>query len=436
MTYRFYYGWVIVAVSFFTLFLVMGVRFSFGVYYIAILGEYGWGRAETAGAFSMAMIFHAIFAPVTGTLIDRFGPRKLFPMGAIFLSLGLLAASRISAIWHLYLFFGGVIAIGINTMSYSPHMSIIPKWFIRKRGLASGLVVSGIGFGTLVLVPFNELMIDSLGWRSAFFILSGIILCFLAPVTAIFHRRSPREIDQYPDGLVPGDDKQSTLQPERNISSSNVPGFWTLKTAVHAGTFWYVFLAVTFDGFVVSMLLVHQAVFTVDVGYSKLLAASLVGLVGLLGSVGGILCGHLSDRVGSTTGYTLGSIFSFAGIVFLFFIKDSFSPWMLYTFVILYGLGNGGKMPMIATITGDLFPGNALGRIMAIQSIGWGIGGAAGAYLGGYFYDQTGTYFVPFLLLLASIIFSVFSILMAAPHPYQTSPNDAVTSDHEKMLSK
>jgi len=139
----------------------MGTRISFGVYYIAILGEYGWGRAETAGAFSMAMVFHAIFAPVTGTLIDRFGPRKLFPLGATFMFLGLLGASRISAIWHLYLFFGVVMAIGINTLSYSPHMSIIPKWFIRRRGLASGLVLSGVGLEALVLVPFNELMIDT-----------------------------------------------------------------------------------------------------------------------------------------------------------------------------------------------------------------------------------------------------------------------------------
>jgi MFS family permease len=107
------------------------------------------------------MVFHAIFAPVTETIIDRFGPRKLFPLGAIFLFLGLLAASRISTIWHLYLFFGVVMAIGINTLSYSPHMSIIPKWFIRRRGLASGLVLSGVGLEALVLVPFNELMIDT-----------------------------------------------------------------------------------------------------------------------------------------------------------------------------------------------------------------------------------------------------------------------------------
>lgn len=423
---HFYYGWIIVAVSTFTLFLVSGTRFSFGVYYIAILGEYGWGRAETAGAFSLAMVFHAIFAPVTGTIIDRFGPRKLFPLGAIIFFLGLLAASRISNIWHLYLIFGVVMAMGINTMSYSPHMSIIPKWFIRRRGLASGLVISGIGFGSLVLVPFNELMIDMLGWRSAFLILSIIILCSLVPLTAIFHRRSPREIGLYPDGLTSEDNGSFHLQPEKNEVASRAIKSWSFHSAVHVRAFWFMVLAGTCDGFIINMLLVHQAVYLVDMGYSKLLAASLVGLVGLFRSAGGILCGFLSDHIGGKAGYTLGSMLSFTGILFLIFIKDSFSPWMPYAFAILFGLGNGGKMPMTATITGDLFPGNALGRILAIQSVGFGIGGALGPYLGGYFFDQMGTYLVPFSLLLASIILAVFSIWMAASHHRKTYRETAV----------
>ena len=424
--HRFYYGWVIVALSFFTLFLAMGTRFTFGVYYIAILGEYDWGRAETAGAFSLAMVFHAIFSPVSGILVDRFGPRKLFPIGAIFLFLGLLAASRISAVWHLYLFFGVVVSIGINSLSYSPVISIIPKWFIRKRGLATGLALSGVGAGTFLLVPFNELMIATLGWRSAFLILSGIILFFLVPATALFYRRSPRDMGLYPDGIVPEDEDPSPLQPEKDIPpSDDVPVYWTFKDAARVKAFWFMTFVIVCDAFVVNMLLVHQAVYIVDLGYSKMLAASLVGLVGLLRSLGGILCGFLSDHMGSKRGYTLGSILTFFGILALLFVKNTLSPWMLYTFVILYGIGFGAKAAMIATINSDLFPGNALGSIMGTQSIGFGIGGAIGAYLGGYYYDQMGTYFVPFLLLLASVILSVFSIWMTTPHPWRSSHNIA-----------
>ena len=419
---KFYYGWVVVAVSFFTLFFTLGIRYSFSVYYIAILAEYGWGRAETAGAFSLAMIFHAMFAPITGTLVDRLGPRKLFPLGATLLFFGLLAAGQISAKWHLYLFFGVFMAIGINTLSYAPHMSIIPRWFIRKRGLASGVVASGIGLGTLVLVPFNEFLIDALGWRSAFLVLAGIILCTLIPMTALFQRQSPKDVGQYPDNIVPEHRKRSPLHQERDLPSPDGQKFWTVKATIQERAYWCIVLAVICDGFIINTLLVHQAVYIVDVGYSKRLAASLVGLVGLFGSVGGLLCGFLSDHVGRKAGYTLGSVFSLIGILFLMLIKDAVSIWMPFVFVLLFGLGNGGKMPMIAAITGDMFPGNALGRLMAIHAVGFGMGGAIGAYAGGYFYDRMGTYFVPFLLLLATIIIAAFSIWMTAP-TYKSSMN-------------
>jgi len=183
------------------------------------------------------------------------------------------------------------------------------------------------------------------------------------------------------------------------------------------------------DRIIISRAFELTVAFIVDAGYSKMVAASLVGLVGLLGSAGGILSGILSDHFSSKTGYTLGSVLSFTGIFFLLLIKNSVSTWMLYTFVILHGFGTGGKIPMTATITYNLFPGNALGRILAIQSIGFGFGGAIGAYLGGYFYDQMGTYFIPFSLLLASIILGVASIWMAAPNRLRISRNASMQRD-------
>jgi len=203
---RFYYGWIIVAVSFLTLFFAVGIRFSFGVFYVAILNEYGWGRGETAGAFSLAMVMHSCFALVTGTLIDRFGPRTLFPLGATFLAIGLAAASRITDIWHLYLFFGVILAIGINTLAFAPHMSRIPKWFIRRRGFANGLVVAGMGLGTMVMAPVIQFLIDTVGWRFAFLCLAGLVLCIVLPITSIFMRRSPKEVGQHIDGADPGPD--------------------------------------------------------------------------------------------------------------------------------------------------------------------------------------------------------------------------------------
>jgi len=391
----------------------MGTRVSFGVYYIAILGEYGWTRADTAGAFSLGMLIHAFFAPITGILIDRFGPRRLFPLGGVLLFIGLLAASRISAILQLYLFFGVIISIGINILSYSPHMSIIPRWFILRRGIASGLVLSGIGLGILILVPFNQLIINSFGWRSAFLISSSIIIIILVPVLAIFHRVSPGEIGQYPDNKKPTENTGPKNPKKNYIESSGIHNLWSFNDAIRTPACWLMILVLSCDGFIASTLLVHQAAFIVDVGYTKMLAAILVGLVGIIGSAGGIIVGFISDHVGSKKGYLIGGLFSFAGIFFLLLIKDTSTQWMLYAFAILYGFGNGGKMPMYATITGGFFPGNALGRILAMQSIGFGIGGALGSYQGGYFFDIQGSYFIPFLMLFIVNVIAVLLVHMA-----------------------
>ena len=415
---RIYYGWVIVAVSFTTLFLALGIRYSFSVFFIAILEEYGWGRGETAGAFSLAMVVHGLFAPVTGTLVDWLGPRKLFPLGAVFLIVGLVAASNIRTLGHLYLTFGVVVAIGVNTLSYAPHMSLIPKWFIRKRGLASGLVLAGIGMGAMVLLPATEYIIDTQGWRSAFIVLAVLVLCVIVPLTLIFQRRSPEEVGQFPDGrkgASPFLAKPGQEAAESSARPTLVLKRWTVSAALATASFWYVSFTVFCNGFVINLLLVHQAVHMVDTGYSPMLAASLVGLVGLIGSLGGIGWGFISDHMGREMANTLGGLAAFSGVLSFLFLDYAPSPWLVYGYVVLYGLGFGSFGPMTATATGDLFPGNALGRILSLQSIGFGIGGALGAYVGGYFYDITGTYMIPFIMLLVTVLLGIGGIWLAAP---------------------
>jgi MFS family permease len=140
-----------------------------------------------------------------------------------------------------------------------------------------------------------------------------------------------------------------------------------------------------------------------------------LGIVGLLASIGGILSGSFSDRFGREITLTLGSGLAFVGIFILILVRDNASPWMLYAFVILYGLGQGTLPSMGATATADLFPGNSLGRIFSIQTIGFGLGSGLGAYVGGFFYYLMGSYVVPFYLLLVSLALAVLGIWMAAP---------------------
>jgi MFS family permease len=270
----------------------------------------------------------------------------------------------------------------------------------------------------MVLLPVTEIMIDAFGWRSAFLFLAGLLLCIIVPMTALFQRRTPREVGQYIDGATPVPVKKPQSQAEgcsQDIPLPHLTEQWTLRAAFCTKAYWCLALTSFSSGFVSNILLVHQAVHMVDLGYTKLLAASLVGVVGLLGSMGGIFSGSLSDRIGRENAYTLGNCAAFAGVLSFMFMRDSASWWMLYAFVILYGLGFASTSPINASAIGDLFPGNSLGKIMATQSQFFGLGGALGPYLGGYFHDYRGSYFVPFLLCLVGIILGIFGIWTAAP---------------------
>ena len=418
--YPFYYGWIIVAVSFFTVFFVLGTRSCFGLFYTAILAEYGWGRAETAGAFSLMMVFHACMAPFTGILIDRFGPRKLFPMGAVIVGIGLAASSLISEIWHLYLCFGVITAMGTNMQSYAPHMSLIPRWFIRKRGLASGMVLSGLGPGTMLLALLIGFIIDREGWRYAYIVLSAIIFCVVVPMNALFQRNGPEEVGQTIEGAHPNlndqyvsTDKNHRKHNERPIAQE----IWTFQAAARTKAFWYLIVVGFAQGIMINTVMVHLAPHTVDLGFSRMLAASVVGVVGLLGSLGTILFGMLSDRVGRESGYFLVSFGASIGFLLLILTNYYPSEWLLHTFVIIYGVCQGGIVSIVAAATGDLFhSGNALGRIISTQAVSFGLGSATGAYLGGSFFDRSGSYTMAFIIVLFFIWIGAFSLWAAAPH--------------------
>jgi len=160
-----YYGWVIVAVMFLTLFVSTGFRFAFGVYYSAILDETGWGRAETAGVVSAAMIVYACTAALSGYLFDRLGARVLFPIGALCMGAGLMLCSTAKSLVGLTASYGILMGLSYAALGFIPHMAIVPRWFDRRRGLASALSLAGSGVGSLAIAALSAELIVHVGWR-------------------------------------------------------------------------------------------------------------------------------------------------------------------------------------------------------------------------------------------------------------------------------
>jgi MFS family permease len=162
---KFYYGWVIVGLSMISMAFWFGIRATFSVFFVALIDHFHWGRAEAAGAQSIAMMVYMIMAPIIGTLVDRIGPRKVIVPGILLTGLGLLLCTQIRTLFQFYLFFGIIVGMGVTCLSIAPFTVILAHWFERKRGTANGLAGVGIGLGIFVLVPLIQYLISSQGWQ-------------------------------------------------------------------------------------------------------------------------------------------------------------------------------------------------------------------------------------------------------------------------------
>lgn len=155
----FFYGWVIVAVAFVTMAVGVNARTAFSLLYPPILDEFGWDRGVTAGAFSFGFLVSAVLSPFIGRLMDHRGPRFVIEIGVAAMAAGLLLATLVRQPWHLYATLGVLVGAGGNCLGYTVHAYFLPRWFVRRRGLAMGIAFSGVGAGSIVLLPWLQTII-------------------------------------------------------------------------------------------------------------------------------------------------------------------------------------------------------------------------------------------------------------------------------------
>ncbi|MBI3078875.1 MAG: MFS transporter [Deltaproteobacteria bacterium] len=393
---RLYYGWVIVGVSFLTLAVGGSTTASFSVYYVAILKEMGWSRADTALAFSLTMLVFALGGFPIGTLLDRFGPRRLLPAGALVLGVGLLLSSGVTRLWELYLFYGVLVGLGITLIGYIPTTVVISRWFERQRATALGVGGAGRSLGNLLLLPFYQGLIAELGWRSAYRLQAVLIAAVLIPLNLLLQRPPPQRPG--PPASPAGDE-------------------WTGPRAVRSVEFW-LFTALGFLGGInISAVTMHQVAFLVDQGYGAYLAATIAGVLSVTSSAGNIAGGFLADRWGRRAIYSLGAVAAAGGVVVLLLIQRDPLPLLPALYAICYGLGFGMTGSVTTALHADVFGGRHFGAIFGLIQLGSGLGGVLGPWLAGWIFDHLGSYALAFLLILGNILLrwaGVFAIMARA----------------------
>jgi MFS family permease len=418
---RFYYGWIIVAVALISMAIWFGIRSGFSVYYVALLDEFRWSRGGSAGVQSMAMIAYTVMAPLVGGLIDRFGPRRVIAPGILILAGGLLLCSRIKTLTEFYIFYGVLVGTAIASIGIISYSAILAHWFEKKRGLASGIAVSGMGLGTFVLVPMSQSFISTWGWRMTFMITGCLVFIILLPINALFLRHTPQKLGQHPDGLDPSDSNhQNHSYRQPNYIQDND---WSLKKAAHTLRFWSL-IAFPFFGFIgIFIIIVHQVRFLVDQGIDKMAAAFILAMIGIISSIFRMFWGWLSDHISRELTYTMGIVCACVGAGSLLLFEIQGAAFFTYSFLVLFGMGWGVTAPIFIAVAADLFKGRIFGLIYGFVEAGIGVAGAFGAWIAGFIFDKTQSYQLAFILAIVTFLISVVFCWLAAPRKYHGVTN-------------
>lgn len=410
---RFYYGWVIVGIGLLSMGFWFGIRATFSVFYVALLEEFSWGRGESAGVQSAALITYTFMSPFIGGLIDRYGPRRIILPGILMLSLGLALCASVRSLTQFYLYYGVVVGAGVTSISIVSYTAILAHWFEKKRGLASGIAVSGSGLGTFLLVPFTQYFIIMWGWRSTFISWSVLVFIILFPVTLLFLRYKPQDMGLLPDGLLTPPVAPRGHSDEKPAGPQGQE--WTLVNLIRSGRFWALVAFTSLSLVGVYIIFVHCIRFLVDMGVDKMKAAYILALVGMISSLFRIFWGGISDRIGRESTFTMGMLCACMGLLSLLLMIHTGQQGYVYAFMLFFGAGWGATAPMFMAAATDIFKGKIFGLIYGIVEAFIGIAGAFGAWVGGFVYDRTQSYQWAFIIAFAAFALACVFMWFAAP---------------------
>lgn len=395
-------GWTTLAASFITLAVIYGVWYSYSVFLVALIREFGWSRSLLSGAFAFFSVVNGGLGPPVGWMLRRVGPRRVILAGVGVMALGLCLTAETTRWWHLYLAFGLITALGISLNGWIPQVVLVRGWFPDRVGSAMGIASAGIGVGIFAVVPLAQLLIEWCGWRWTLRVLAVLTVAWGLP-SAVWLVRDPPAFAAGSAGLraAPG--------------PAGAAAHWTLATATGSWRFWGLAGVYFMGNFVTQMLMIHQVAYLVDHGVPPLMAATVGGLVGLV-SIGAKLgWGVLSDRTSRELAYSLAAGCMAAGTGLLVLAGKYPASALPYVYAALTAFGYGVLSPVFPAAASDLFGGPGFATIYGALYTTICLGLASGPWAAGRIFDLTGSYAAALWIGLAMAVVSPVLLWLAAP---------------------
>ncbi len=408
--YKFFYGYVVVAAGLIASIFMVGTFTSFGIFFKPLSLEFGWARATTSTAISVAALVMGLSGIAVGRLTDKYGPRMVLIAGGLFMGLGSLLMSKVSTLWQLYLFYGVLVATGM-TGADIPIVATVARWFVKRRGMMTGITKVGAGVGIMVVPLLASWLISSYGWRNAYAILGIIALVGITSLALLF-KRDPSQIGELPDGAT---EEQAT---ESNVNTRQ----FSLREAMGTRQFW-TFSAMWFSFmFCMQVVMVHIVPHVTDVGISATMAATIVSVIGGFSILGRLGLPGLSDILGTKMAYMIAFFFLAAALIWVQFAQGA---WMFYLFAALYGVAHGACFALLAPMMVELFGLDSLGSILGAVLFMGTPGGIISPILAGWIFDIMGNYQLAFWICFALSVVGLILISLLRPTSSKGGANDS-----------
>ena len=389
---------VVLALCFILALLAAGMNLSFSVFLLPLEKALSVERGEVSSIVSVALLISGLMSPVTGTLMEKLGPRVLYPAGLALFACAYAVASHAETIYMLYASVGVMGGVSIACVGPVPAAVLINRWFHARVGAAMGVIYSASGVGTLIISPIAAMLVAHYGWRGAYQIYA-IALAALIPLLLLMPWRKIRAGHPHY--------RQFHASRNDNSAANNSTDVWTLKRAMRTMAFWDMAAAFFFAGAGVMSIMIHSVSFMIETGVEPVHAAAAFGFIGLLSPFGVIGFGVLGDRIGPRPAVLLSYVLSLSSVGGLFLIKYYPSPIAIPVLVISVGLSMGARGPTVSAMAARIFAGPNFGGIYGAISLCGGLGSATGTWLGGYLQDV-------FHTSDALLIFSAVMILCSA----------------------
>lgn len=404
---RVHYSWVIVAASFMFTSMAFGVIYSYGVFFKPLAQDMGWNRASTSGVYSLNAVTRGVFATFSGWATDKWGPRLTIVGGTVLIAIGLMMSSQMKSIWQFYVLYGLVVGIGMS-VSISPLQATTARWFASRRGMALGIVSSGVGLGPMILAPVSERLITGSGWRLAYVSLGGAALV-LGLSSALFLRKNPAARGLRPYGAPSQETRAQPNAPQKSSAGPPATTEYTLRKGLASRSLWIMALAFFFSGICIQTIMVHLVNYATDRGIDPLTAATLVSSLSVGGVVGRLGIGTALDRIGSRAIF-IGCMVLMAATMASFIYSGSL--WQLHASAAIFGVCYGGIATVMPVIVGQWFGLNSVGALVGITTMFATSGGALGSYEAGQVFDRWGTYSPAFVVAMGAALLTVPLLLL------------------------